>query len=190
MQTVQAVNCRGNACIPHPKICQPKSQFLRLMDGAWSTHILIWILILIFGLRLCWILCYHFCERLLQWIPPLWLAEDQRWCLGCMSLTGPTLHYASHSQSLFWGCTTILQCPQKTVKASALHIVSVPPTPHSTPTMHVQQAPIVQAEHHRSLSGRISPMSPPALAQANRIARTSPAVLKNTLYVAVQGENI
>lgn len=54
---VQAVNCKGKACIPHPKTCQPKSQFLRLLDGAWLIHILMWILILIFGLRLCWILC-------------------------------------------------------------------------------------------------------------------------------------
>ena len=125
MQTVQAVNCRGKACIPHPQTCQPKSQFLRLMDRAWSIHILIWILI--FGLRLCWILCYHFCERLLQCIPPPWPAEDQGWYLGCMFLTASTLPHASHSQSLFWGCTTILQCPQKTVKASALHISSTHP---------------------------------------------------------------
>lgn len=131
MQTVQAVNCRGKACIPHPKTCQPKSQFLGLMDGAWSIHILIWILSLIFGLRLCWILCYH-----------VWEASSVN-----------TTSLASRKQGLVFG----LHVPHRIHPASCFplrdssevvqlfcsvlrrqwrhqHFTSVPPTLHSAST--------------------------------------------------------
>lgn len=70
------------------RLANQNPKFLGLMGRVWS-----------FRLRLCCILCYHVCERLLQWIPPPWLAEDKGWCLGCVSTT----------ESNLFGSTTILR---------------------------------------------------------------------------------
>lgn len=143
-----------------------------------------------FGLRLCMISVSESVRDPFSGYDPPWLAEHQGWCSGCTFLIGSTPHHASHSQNLLRGCKTVLQWPLKTVKASALHSSST----HPALSTHnqAQQAPKVQAsaEHHRGLSRGINPVPLPVmLAQANWIAWLSLALLKDVIYIAIQGEN-